>query len=85
MYKVTTPYNPPPCRQARQAVFESVSDGLIVGICLFLRGPQPVTRVTRVPVFEHFFAPFFRPVFLPQLVPKGAKPGASKEHKIAQI
>ena len=77
--------NPPPCRQARQGVFESVSGGLIVGICLFLRGPQPVTRVTRVPVFEHFFAPFFQTCFLPQLVPKGAKLGASKEHNIAEI
>ena len=65
------------CRQARQGVFEAVSDGLIVGICLFLRGPQPVTCVTRVPVFEHFFWSHFLMPFWSQMAshlePKIAK------------
>ena len=68
---------PPPCRQARQGVFEAVSGGLIVGICLFLRGPQPVTRATRVPVFEHFFWSHFLMPFWSQMV-------SPREPKIAQ-
>ena len=71
-------YNPPPCRQARQGVFDPVSGGLIVGICLFLRGPQPVTRVTRVPVFEHFFAPFFQTSFFTTTGAKRCQTGSLK-------
>ena len=58
-------------------MFESGSGGLIVGICLFLRGPQPVTSATRVPVFEHFFWSHFLMPFWSQMV-------SPREPKIAQ-
>ena len=50
-----------------------------------LRGPQLQDRVLLHSMFSSLFTPFFQTCFLPQLVPKGAKLGASKEHKIAQI
>ena len=55
-----------------------MSDGLIVGICLFLRGPQPVTCATRVPVFEHFFAPFFQTSFFTTTGAKRCQTGSLK-------
>ena len=56
--------NPPPCRQARQGVFGPSSGGLMSGICLFLRGPQPVTRTSRVLFFEPFFGSHFLMILL---------------------
>ena len=44
---------------------------------MFLRGPQPVTRATRVPVFEHFFWSHFLMPFWSQMV-------SPREPKIAQ-
>ena len=44
---------------------------------MFLRGPQPVTRVTRRPVFEHFFWSHFLMAFWSQMV-------SPREPKIAQ-
>ena len=46
-------------------------------LCLFLRGPQPVTRATRTPVFEHFFWSHFLMPFWSQMV-------SPREPKIAQ-
>ena len=46
-------------------------------MCLFLRGPQPVTRATRTPVFQHFFWSHFLMPFWSQMV-------SPREPKIAQ-
>ena len=70
-------------RAARHARACSVhpSGGLILClVCLFLRGPQPVTRITRqtrIPVFEHLFCFFFFMTFWSQMV-------IPREPKIAQ-
>ena len=65
---------PPPCRQARQGVFESSSGGLILSlVCLFLKGPQPVTRANRVPFFKLFFGPFVYAFLEPNDHPRGAQ------------
>ena len=67
--------NPPPCRQARQGVFKSSSGGLIFGICLFLGDPQPVTRVTRLVFFEHFFGSYFLMTFWSPMIPQSVQVG----------
>ena len=59
---------PPPCRQARQGVFEASFLWSDVWCLSVLRDPQPVTRQTRVPVFEHCFGPFFLMTFWSQMV-----------------
>jgi len=59
-------------------VFESLSGGLILSlVCLFLRGPQPVTCATRAPVFETFFESHFLVTFWSQMV-------SPREPKIVQ-
>ena len=55
-----------------------MSGGLIVGICLFLKGPQPLTRVTRAPIFEHFVYHFVNPGL------QNAVPGRSQNHQNLQ-
>ena len=62
---------PPPCRQARQGVFDPFfwwSD-VWCWICLsVLRGPQPVTCITRDPVLKPFFGSLFLMSFWKQMV-----------------
>ena len=56
---------PPPCPSLRGP------PGRVRGIVwlsevwfsVFLRGPQPISRLTREPIFRHFLHYFFRPVF----------------------
>ena len=71
---------PPPCRQARQGVFDPSfwwSD-VWCWICLsVLRDPQPVTCITRIPVLVPFFGLFFLMTFWSQMV-------SLRELKIAQ-
>ena len=67
--------NPPPCRQARQGVFKSSPGGLIPGICLFLRGPRSVSRVTRVLFFELVFGSHFLMTFWSQMIPQRGQVG----------
>ena len=66
---------PPPCRQARQGVFGPSSGGLMSGICVFPRDPQPVTRVTRLVFFEHFFGSYFLMTFWSPMIPQSVQVG----------
>ena len=68
-------YHPPPCRQARQGVFEASSGGLMSGICVFLRDPQPVTCATRFLFFEHFFGSYFLMIFWSPMIPQSVQVG----------
>ena len=65
----------PPGTPGRVRSSVSWSDSLN---CLFLRGPQPVTCATRVPVFEHFFAPFFQTCFFTTTGAKRCQTGSLK-------
>ena len=70
--------------QARQGVFDPFSGCLMSGFLVFLRGPQPSTRITRSPIFGHFSHYFFRPVFYHnwcQNVPKWEPQKNTKTHK----
>ena len=67
--------NPPPCRQARLGVFGPSSGGLMSGICVFLRDPQPVTCVTRLVFFEHFFGSYFLMTFWSPMIPQSVQVG----------
>ena len=67
--------HPPPCRQARQGVFGPSSGGLMSGICLFLRGPQPFTRASRILFFEPFFGSYFLMTFWSQMIPQRGQVG----------
>ena len=69
------PSHPPPCRQARQGVFGPSSGGLMSGICVFLRDPQPVTCVTRLVFFEHFFGSYFLMTFWSPMIPQSVQVG----------
>ena len=66
---------PPPCRQARQGVFDPSSGGLMSGICVFLRDPQPVTCKTRFLFFEYFFACYFLMTFWSPMIPQSVQVG----------
>ena len=68
-------YHPPPCRQARQGVFGPSSGGLMSGICVFLRDPQPVTCATRILFFEHFFGSYFLMTFWSPMIPQSVQVG----------
>ena len=66
---------PPPCRQARLGVFGPSSGGLMSGICVFLRDPQPVTRATRLVFFEHVFGSYFLMTFWSPMIPQSVQVG----------
>ena len=54
-------------RHARACSRQS-SGGLILSlVCLFVKGPQPVTRVRRTPFFEPFFGSLFFMAFWSQM------------------
>ena len=61
---------PPSCRQARQGVFEASSGGPMSGI-----HPQPLTRVTRLAFFEHFFGSYFSMTFWSPMIPQSVQVG----------
>ena len=80
------------CRQARQGVppgtpgrvRSSVWWSDCLTLCLFLRGPQPVTCVSRAPVFQHFFHHFFGAHFWTTPASKIEPVGAPKTAKSSQ-
>ena len=75
-------YNPPPCRQARQGVFESFFWWSDVWMCVFLKGPQLVTRLACTPIFEHFLLVSFFDAFLEPNGPPQGPQNRSKSSKI---
>ena len=45
------------------------------GICVFLRDPQPVTRVSRLDFFEHFFGSYFSMTFWSPMILQSVQVG----------
>ena len=70
--------------QARQGVFDPFVWLSEVCFLVFLRGPQPSTRISRTPIVSHFSHHFFGPVFdhnWCQNVQKWEPQKSTKSHK----